>query len=144
MTARSTTWIPEDSSQLSQLIAECKASGVIEFCHPQKRLSAGRVIEHATRKVQAMFAKHEPLIYKFGFTHNPIWRWANDLYGYCRSKDKWSGMIILFVSNEANGPAFLEACLIDKFSSILAASYIYRRTAGSSSKSKILRNLTFV
>ncbi|CAE7293243.1 unnamed protein product [Symbiodinium necroappetens] len=67
--------------------------------------------------MEKLFRKHEPLIWKVGFTHNPSWRWGNELYGYAHARDKWAGMVVLYCSTEQLGPAMLEAALIEKFKS---------------------------
>ena len=70
------------------------------------------------------FAKHDPMIFKIGYTHNAVWRWCNNLYGYKFDKiHKWERMVILYKSNEPFGPAMLEASLIDMFQSILPYSF---------------------
>ena len=54
------------------------------------------------------------MIYKFGFTHDPVWRWSNNLYGYKHARDSWSQMVLLFVSKEAGAAGMMEAALIEK------------------------------
>ena len=81
-------------------------------------MSAGRVLLHCLEVTEPLFWKHDPLIFKFGYTHNPCLRWANDLYGYVKAKEKWSNMVILWISDEPSGPAMLESALIEIFKSI--------------------------
>ena len=114
------TWTPELSSELRELISECRATGTIVFCHPKKSLAAGSVLHHVLRTMESLFLKQEPLIFKVGWTHNPVWRWENNLYGYRMCRDKWQGMLVLYVSNEPYSPAMLEAALIERYSSILS------------------------
>ena len=64
--------------------------------------------------MDAIFRKHDPCIFKVGWTHSPAWRWSNSLYGYDKSRDGWTDMVILYISDEPYGPAMLEATLIDK------------------------------
>lgn len=79
---------------------------------------AGKALQHAKNTVRNLFAKHEPLIFKFGYTHNPRWRWYNNIYGYHKDKfNKWTKMVILFEATEPSGPAMLEAALIELFGS---------------------------
>ena len=82
---------------------------------PADGCSAGKVLQHAVRAMEKLFRKHEPMIWKVGYTHNAEFRWSNDLYGYATSRDKWSCMVVLFKTNEPFSPAMLEAALIDKF-----------------------------
>ena len=75
---------------------------------------AGKVLAHAKRVMSTLFRKHQPMIFKFGYTHSPRWRWSNTLYGYKFDRaHKWSNMVVLHQSEEASGPAMLEAMLID-------------------------------
>ena len=93
--------------------------GCIEMKIPKTpNLMAGRVLAHCIGVVETLFKKWDPMIFKFGYTHNAVWRWSNDLYGYCQSRDKWSNMVVLWISYEPCGPAMLEASLIEKYQSI--------------------------
>ena len=94
----------------------------ISYNLPADGSLAGKVLLHASREMEKLFRKHEPMIWKVGYTHNPLWRWTNDLYGYSSARDKWSSMVVLYISKEPFGPAMLEAALIDKFRSISPAS----------------------
>ena len=98
----------------SNLVLPCDKMGCISFNVTQSGVPAGRVLQHALRVLDGLFAKYAPLIFKIGFTHNPAWRWGNDLYGYKKAQDGWTDMIVLYVSNEHYSPAMLEAALIDK------------------------------
>ena len=60
-----------------------------------------------------------PMIFKIGYTHNPVWRWTNRLYGYVLDKHKYTNMVVMYQSDECRGPAMLEACLIDIYRSFL-------------------------
>ncbi|CAE7231791.1 unnamed protein product, partial [Symbiodinium sp. KB8] len=80
----------------------------IKYDLPAPGSVAGKVLLHAIRVMEKLFRKQEPLIWKVGFTHNPSWRWANELYGYVHARDKWAGMIVLYFSTEQFGPAMLE------------------------------------
>ena len=107
------------SNQGLQAIAhESARHGAIDFKIPRSQMTAGMVLQHCLEVTERLFRKHEPLIFKFGYTHNPCWRWANDLYGYVKAKEKWSNMIILWISDEPSGPAMLESALIEIFKSI--------------------------
>ncbi|CAE7402859.1 unnamed protein product [Symbiodinium sp. CCMP2592] len=95
-----------------RLMSEIRAQKLpLLFRLPRKGLIAGSVLQHCIRVVDEYFKQLEPVVFKFGFTHNPIWRWTKALYGYCQDKDIWAQMVILHVSHEAFGPAMLEADL---------------------------------
>ena len=85
---------------------------------PRPNLCAGRVLEHCVKTVERIYNKWDPVIFKIGWTHDPCWRWKNDLYGYCRAKEKWSNMTILHISHEPYSTSMLEAALILYFKCI--------------------------
>lgn len=96
----------------------------IEFRLPGSKVTAGRVLQHASKVIESLIQKHYPLIFKIGYTHDPCWRWGNSMYGYCHAKEKWSKMCVLCISDEQYSPAMLEAALIDKFQSTFDAMYL--------------------
>lgn len=101
---------------LQRMAGQAQALGCISFVLPTVvNPTAGAVLHHCTTVVQNILEKHYPLIFKLGFTHDAVWRWSNDIYGYAVSKDKWTHMIILHVASEPFSVAMLEAALIDKF-----------------------------
>ena len=102
---------------LQIMIAEAASIGCIDFNLPKKKSLAGGVLHHCINVVDSLFKKHAPMIWKIGFTHDCCWRWGNSLYGYGRSADKWSRMVVMYISDEPFGPAMLEAALIDRFGS---------------------------
>ena len=109
-----------------RLMSEIRAQRLpLLFRLPHKGLLAGAVLQHSIRVVEEYFKELEPLVFKFGWTHNPIWRWTNALYGYCQDRDIWSQMIILHVSHEAFGPAMLEAALINQYQGNSQAIRLY-------------------
>ena len=85
----------------------------LDYKLPPVDCSEGRVIQHAKQVMSNLFKKHDPMIFKIGYTHNPVWRWTNRLYGYVLDKHKYTNMVVMYQSDECRGPAMLEACLID-------------------------------
>ncbi|CAE7830699.1 unnamed protein product [Symbiodinium sp. CCMP2592] len=53
--------------------------------------------------------------FKFGFTHDPVFRWANPTYGYAVCVQKYDRMDILYDASDAVGPGFLEAALVNLY-----------------------------
>lgn len=104
-------------SPLSHVLAESQALG-IRFELPGANDLAGSVLRHASHRINVLSQKQSPMIWKVGLCHDPKWRWTNSLYGYRHARDRWSEMIVLYISKEACGPAMLESALIDKFSSM--------------------------
>ena len=93
----------------------CDDLAFLDYKLPPPGVTAGRVLQHAKSVMLTLFQKNQPMIFKIGYSHNPLWRWSNTIYGYKFDPDKWSNMVVLFESTEASGPAMLEACLIDMF-----------------------------
>ena len=90
----------------------------ISFQLPRLGALSGTVVQHCSTQLNKLFNAESPLIWKIGITHCAVWRWGNSMYGYKSAKEKWFGMIVLYLSHEPYGPAMLEACLIDKFGTL--------------------------
>ena len=103
---------------LETMAIEAASLGCISFDLPGCNVVAGRVLKHSIAVVEKTFKRLEPLIFKFGWTHDACWRWNNSLYGYVHDREKWSHMIVLHVCGEPYSPAFLEAALVEKYQSI--------------------------
>ena len=86
--------------------------------------SAGKVIQHCQRVIQTTIQKIEPATFKVGFSHNPVFRFNNDLYGYKYGKDRFEAMCVLYVSAEPTPAAFLEAALIQLFQGTFPNNYL--------------------
>lgn len=98
----------------------------LDYKLPPFGCSAGRVLQHCKRVIQSLFSKHEPMTFKFGYTHCPEWRWSNELYGYqTRDFNKFTNMVILFQSTECYSPGMLEAALIDLYGSTWSYKHIF-------------------
>ena len=109
------------SPRMKTLSSQCQALGCISLKLCDLNALAGAVLLHAIQTLESLFRQQEPLIFKVGFSHDPIWRWSNDVYGYKNSKEKWSHMIILYYAKEPYSPAMLEAALIEKYKSTFLA-----------------------
>lgn len=105
------------SPRLRQIILEAASMSVIAFRLTNAKATAGRVLLHSIGVIESFFRKHKPMIFKFGYTHNPSWRWMNKRYGYAKSRDGWTNMLILYISDEPYSAAMLEAALIEKYQS---------------------------
>lgn len=112
---RSTGVKPHELPWYSDLCCPCQNLGCIRFQVPKVGSSAGSVLRHSQSILESTFQKHDPCIFKIGWTHSPAWRWSNKLYGYAGDRDGWTDMVVLFVAHEPYSPAMLEAALIDKF-----------------------------
>lgn len=78
-----TQWSP----RLQLLAAECDGVGCIYLNLCRVNASAGAVLFHAIKVLTSLFKKEEPLIFKIGFTHDPVSRWTSPVYGYTLDLD---------------------------------------------------------
>lgn len=101
----------------------CASMDFLDYKLPRRCLTAGGVLQHCKAVVESLFRKHEPMTFKIGFTHNVVFRWCNDLYGYKMSKNKfnYTNMVVLHEASEPGSAAMLEAALIDIYKSNLFA-----------------------
>lgn len=84
---------------------------------PKPGATAGQVLRHASCVFETLMSKHSPMSFKFGITHNPVFRWYHKPWGYKHGVEKYENLVVLYASSSCIGPAFLEAALIDKFGS---------------------------
>lgn len=95
------------------------AIGCIDFRLPRINATAGKILQHSIQTISGLFERNDPMIFKIGFSHDPLWRWSNPLYGYSSAREKWSNMVVLLIADESFTPAMLEAALVEKFSGLL-------------------------
>ena len=107
--------LPQSLQTLPGLQNMFHARDCIGFKLPPLHSNAGVVFRHAVRNVETILKREYPCIFKLGYTHNALFRWENQLYGYEVPRDKWSHMCVLYVSDEVYSCAMLEAGLIEKF-----------------------------
>ena len=101
--------------------AAMAADPKIQLELPRKDALTGTVLKHACSRVEKMLQTHGPAVFKFGYTHDPTWRFRNRHYGYVQEVQKWQQMTVLYTSHECVGPAFLEASLFHKFKGYFSA-----------------------
>ncbi|CAE7723928.1 nipblb [Symbiodinium sp. CCMP2456] len=82
---------------------------------PRPGALAGQVIKHGIRVLEDTLASYGPMVYKIGYSYDPHNRFFNRSFGYVHERQKWEKMIVVYVSHETLGPAFLEAALIQRF-----------------------------
>jgi hypothetical protein len=104
---------------LKAMLEEARTIGCIDFRLPPLRATSGVVLSRAIGTIEGLFSEHYPLIFKVGYCHNCVFRWANPLYGYAGAREKWSHMCVLYISDEHYSVSMLEAALIEKYGSIL-------------------------
>ena len=100
---------------LKKMFQDALLTGSIAFRLPTLHAVAGGVLRHCINVIDHLFERHYPMIYKIGFTHDCVWRWSNNIYGYNIAKEKWSDMVVLYISAEPYSTAMLEAALIEKY-----------------------------
>ena len=115
----------------SEVFGLIDADSSLSITLPPAGASAGTVLEHAATVYNRLQAKHSPMTFKFGITHNPHWRWYNQTYGYRHCFDKFEEMVIIYASENPHGPAFLEASLIREFGSTMAEKDRQKKTLGN-------------
>ena len=111
-------------TSLADMMGEAISTDAIAFNLPKLNALHGQVLQHAIKVIEGLCAKWDPMIWKVGFTHNPNFRWNNEKYGYKWGIEKWSKMIVLYVSVEPYSPSMLEAALIEKFNGTPAAQFL--------------------
>ena len=89
--------------------------GRVRFQLPGLDALTGKVVQHCGNFMDELIQSQAPVMFKIGFTHNPVHRWGNPVYGYSSSVEKWSDMVVLYIAPERHSPAMLEAALIDKY-----------------------------
>ena len=82
---------------------------------PPKKCLAGRIMRHCFETVESVIERHQPLIFKVGYTHCAYARYYNSKFGYVHNKDKWEHLLVLYAAGETTSPAFVEAALIQHF-----------------------------
>ena len=87
---------------------------------PRPGSTAGFVLEHAARCFEMLHKKKQPMIWKFGITHCPHFRWHHHPYGYRYALEKYEGMLVIYSAPQPLGPSFLEAHLIQRYGSCSA------------------------
>ena len=105
----------QSNPSLQAIAYQSAGMAMLEFDLPCPTPLAGKVLQHCVAVIERLFRKWEPLIFKIGWTHNACWRWSNSLYGYAHSREKWSTMTVLYLTDEPYGPAMLEAALIERY-----------------------------
>ena len=87
---------------------------------PKIGASAGQVLKHAFDCFHGLHSKHAPMTFKFGITHDRVFRFHNDMWGYRHSFDQFEMMIVLLAAENPVATAYLEAALINQFSRPMA------------------------
>ena len=102
-------------TRTTEVFSEMEKHPYIKYDLPAKGLLPGKVLKHIYGVLDQCIEKKWPMIYKLGATHNPPFRYSNNLYGYEHEKVKWDGMTVCFCSAEPTAIAFAEAAAIQKY-----------------------------
>ena len=97
-----------------QIFEELSKHPAIDYDLPRKNSLSGKVLKHVYQVLDTYKERTWPMIYKAGFTHDPLFRWGNSLYGYQKEKVSWDGMMVVFCSQDALAAAYVEAALIQR------------------------------
>lgn len=87
----------------------------LDYNLPKQGAVAGQILSHARLVIEKLVKNQWPLIWKVGYSHDPEFRFRNRIYGYSGDRECWQAMLVVYVSHETVGPAFLEAALINTF-----------------------------
>ena len=87
----------------------------LDYRLPRKESLAGSIVKHCFHMVDLMIEKHEPLIFKVGYTHCAHMRFYNSKFGYVHEQAAWEHMLVLYAAGETISPAFIEAALIQHY-----------------------------
>ena len=101
------------------LFWELEKDRALSYSLPPPGSTAGKVLEFACSYFERLLKQWAPMTFKFGFTHDPGVRYYNPKFGYASSKDRFERMHVIYASSTCQGPAFLEAALIQRFGSTL-------------------------
>ena len=97
---------------------------IFSYALPKPGANPGQVLNHTVSKFKKILSDNEPMTFKFGFTHCPSFRWYNPHYGYKYSAVRFSHMHLFYASPFRDGPAFVEASLIQLFGGYFTATSI--------------------
>ena len=121
-TALKSAWSDALDAQLLDMARTLECFNKIEFDErlgyklPRKGCLPGAILKHCFSTSDGVIAKHEPFIYKFGFTHCPHTRFYNQKFGYAHDlKAGWEHMLVLYVASETASTSFVEAALIQRY-----------------------------
>ena len=103
-----------DDPDVAAMLEQSERHEKISVWLPLKVTTAGVALKHATMVFDDLHDRFAPMIYKFGFTCNPLARWQNRKYGYGVAPEKWERMFVIYLSPEPWSPAMLEAALINR------------------------------
>ena len=108
--------------QVLQEQLEDQFPGQVNFHLPRLDALSGNILLHCSFFLDNLIEVQGPVMFKVGFTHNPVWRWGSPIYGYASGakKEKYSNMSVIYAAPEPYSPAMLEAALIDKYKRLLA------------------------
>lgn len=81
----------------------------------QKGALPGRVLKHVFGAIDKYRKAARPCIFKVGLTHDPVFRFTNDKFGYIHAKPPWDGMKVVFCSYESISTSYVEAAAIQRF-----------------------------
>ena len=95
----------------------------LDYDLPRGHRLAGQILCHVYAAVDKILERHAPCIFKAGYTHCPIYRFYNDVFGYIHEKDRWEKMTVVYVSHEVISPSFVEAAIIQRHKGSLYQLY---------------------
>lgn len=107
-------------ARTAQCFQAIDSDPLLNYKLPKKGAVAGQILKHVYTTLENHLDRHKPSIYKIGYTHNPVWRFYNSQYGYCKNVEGWEGMTIVFAADNTIAPAFVEAATIQRHLGLLS------------------------
>lgn len=111
-----------DLARTSQCFNKIESDGRLGYDLPPSKSTAGQVLLHAKNVIRRTLREKEPMTFKVGWTHCPVSRFYNKVYGYMFDRDRWEQLTVLYAASEPHSAAFLEAALIALFEGDLSCT----------------------
>lgn len=97
------------------LVDQISQDSHLSYNLPRVGSTAGQIIQHGQRVIESVIERKQPATFKIGYSHDPVWRFHNSLYGYAHGRDRFEHLCVVYMSHEYISCAFLEAALIQLF-----------------------------
>ena len=97
------------------LVGQISQDARLSYNLPRVGSTAGQIIQHSQHVIESVIERKQPATFKIGYSHDPVWRFHNSLYGYAHGRDRFEHLCVVYMSHEYISCAFLEAALIQLF-----------------------------
>ena len=122
-----------------EVFGRIESESHMSFTLPKAGATAGHVLDHACKAFESLHGKLAPMTWKFGI-HDAHFRWYHSPYGYQYGREKFEFMLVLHAAANPFAPAYLEAALIQRYSSCSAMPRVTHETAAHGSNNLLSNN----